>query len=315
MKKRTVITFILVMLLFTSGCAITKSIFGKKATAEQKQATKIEQAETALVKNDKQKLTEISSFSYGVGYSLDQITNPPVQVSTAIDLNDRILTLSGYPSINEINKMKLMIDNLNSSLTNEVAKGKKLMVDKDKEVSKIQSDYLTLLDNKEKELDKYKKLAKDTAITADTTANELSTWTSWWGLGGIVKGTKMFIGRSLLVLGILIVIFIVLRFASLSNPIAASIFSIFERIASWGINIITTLAPKALDKAGAISKVAFNDMSLVLKKIVDNIQNIKQIETRTGQPITLKELLTELDKSMDKTEKDIVDKIKKDLGY
>jgi hypothetical protein len=309
MNKKMLIVFVLVMsIVMITGCSTFKGIFGKKATAEQKQATKIENVEDKINTNTANKLDKISEFSYGVGYSLDKITNASIEVISAKELNTRILTLSGVPNIESINQMKLLVDNM---FTNNY----KLLIKKDNEINLLQVENKKLVDQRETEIDKYKKLAKDTAITADTTANELSTWTSWWGLGGIVKGAKMFIGRIILVIIILAIIFIVLRFASLSNPIAASIFSVVERIASWGINIITTLAPKALDKAGAISKMAYNNMSMVLKKIVDNIQNIKQIETRTGQPITLKELLVELDKSMDKAEKDVIDKIKKDLGY
>ena len=300
---------VLVMsIIMITGCSTFKGIFGKKATAEQKQATKIENVENKINTNTADKLYKISEFSYGVSYSLNKVTNAPTEVVSAKELNDRILTLSGVPNISSINEMKLLVDNM---FTNNY----KLLIKKDNEIDLLQVENKKLIDQREAEIDKYKKLAKETAITADTTANELSTWTSWWGLGGIVKGAKMFASRIVLVIIILVVIFIVLRFASLSNPFAASIFTIFERIGSWFINAITLLVPKALDKAGAISKIAYNDMSLVLRKIVDNIQNIKQLEAKTGQPITLKELLAELDKSMDKAEKDIIDKIKKDLGY
>ena len=309
MNKKLLTTFVLVMsIVMITGCSTVRGIFGKNASTEQKQAAKIGQVEDKININTTDKLYKISEFSYGVSYSLNKITNAPVEVISAKELNDRILTLSGIPNISSINEMKILVDNM---FTNNY----KLLIKKDSEINLLQAENKKLTDQREIELSKYQLLAKNTALKADTTQAELDKWTSWWGLGGIFNGIKMFSSRILLVVVILAVIFIILRFASLSSPFAASIFSIFERIGSWFINIITMLAPKALAKAGAISQIAYDKMALVLRKIVDNVQAIKEIEKKTGKDITFKELLDELSKSMDVEEKQVVNDIKKDLGY
>jgi hypothetical protein len=53
----------------------------------------------------------------------------------------------------------------------------------------------------------------------------------------------------------------------------------------------------------------------LLTKIIDNIQSIKDLQTKLGRDITVKELLVELDKSLDTNEKAMIDKIKITLGY
>ena len=111
------------------------------------------------------------------------------------------------------------------------------------------------------------------------------------------------------------VIFIILRFASMANPVAASIFGVLENIASWGIHVISTLFPKALSLAGTVSKNVYNDSQVLLKKIVDNIQNLKQLQTKLGHNLTLEELFTELSASLSPSEKTVVDNLKKELGY
>ena len=101
----------------------------------------------------------------------------------------------------------------------------------------------------------------------------------------------------------------------MSNPICGAIFSIFEQIAAWCINVVKIIFPKALHFAGTVSTEAYNVSHNLLEKIVDNLQNLKQIEKSTGKPITLRELLDELDKTMDTSDKELISKIKTDFGY
>ena len=135
------------------------------------------------------------------------------------------------------------------------------------------------------------------------------------GLKAVAKGLFQFIKTSAWFLVGGSVIFIILRFASMANPVAASIFGVLENIASWGIHVISTLFPKALSLAGTVSKNVYNDSQVLLKKIVDNIQNLKQLQTKLGHNLTLEELFTELSASLSPSEKTVVDNLKKELGY
>jgi adenine-specific DNA methylase len=100
-----------------------------------------------------------------------------------------------------------------------------------------------------------------------------------------------------------------------SNPIAAAIFSIFGVIGGYFVKFVKLLIPRAIEYSGNIATSAYTTTKTLLTKIIDNIQSIKDLQTKLGRDITVKELLVELDKSLDTNEKAIIDKIKKDLGY
>lgn len=299
----------------TTSCSSVKGIFGKSSSEETKQSDKIDNVQKAQKRNADAKMDNVAVLASGTGYALDKVENGELAVDIAKDINKRVESLAGKPDLDAEKEMWKLIDNLTSSNATLRAQGVKGLEKKDKEIKLVQEETRALLSAKDLEINKYMKLSKDNALLADTRKAELSEYQGFWGLSAVGKGLWQFISTVTWWLIGGSILFIILRFASMSSPIAASIFSIVERIASWGINLITTLAPKALEKAGAISKTAYDNMSLVLRKIVDNIQNIKQLEAKTGQPITLKELLNELDKSMDMKDKEIVTKIKKDLGY
>lgn len=301
--------------MMTTSCSSVKGIFGKSSSEETKQSDKIDNVQKAQKRNADAKMDNVAVLASGTGYALDKVENGELAVDIAKDINKRVESLAGKPDLDAEKEMWKLIDNLTSSNATLRAQGIKGLEKKDKEIKLVQEETRALLSAKDLEINKYMKLSKDNALLADTRKAELSEYQGFWGLSAVGKGLWQFISTITWWLIGGSILFIILRFASMSSPIAASIFSIVERIASWGINLITTLAPKALEKAGAISKTAYDNMSLVLRKIVDNIQNIKQLESKTGQPITLKELLNELDKSMDMKDKEIVTKIKKDLGY
>jgi hypothetical protein len=310
-----VLLILLVLLISTTSCENLKGVFGKNSAKENKQASKVEKIQNAQVKNDRDKMESVAILASGTDYALDKVINKEPPVVVAQDINNRVISLAGKPNLKAEKEMWEMIDNLTSQNAKLRLQGISALENKDKEIALLQAETKSLSEARDFEISKYMKLAEATARNADTTKAELDKMNSWFGLGAVFYGLKKFFLNSLYIIIGLIVVFTILRFASMSNPIAASIFGIIEHIGSWLINIISLLLPKSLDKAGQISKIAYNDLSNVLSKIVDNIQNIKQIEAKTGQPITLKELLVELDKSMDQSQKSIIDKIKKELGY
>lgn len=316
MKQKLLLVIVVIStLVTTTSCSSVKGIFGKSSSDEAKQSGKIEKVEKEQNRNLAGKMDQVAILASGTGYALQKVTNKEPAVTVAYDINTRVESLAGKPDLDAEKEMWKTVDQLMSQIKTEREKGEKALLKKDKEISELQDETKLLLASKDEAVSKYMKMSQDAAMLADTRKAELDDYKGWFGLKAVGKGLWQFVRTVTWWLIGGSVLFIILRFASMINPIAASVFSIVERIASWGINIITTLAPKALEKAGAISKIAYDNMSLVLRKIVDNIQNIKQLEAKTGQPITLKELLNELDKSMDVKDKEIVTKIKKDLGY
>ena len=303
---------ILSITLILSGCGTVKSIFGKNVKSEQKQAIKIEQVENAIANNSTSKLKEIGKLSWGIQYDLQNIsTNSEPYIFTARDLNMRILSLSPTPLIEDINAMRALVDEMNKQ--SELAT--KLLREKDNVITAIQIDATNLEQQKDKEIAKYMSIAQATALKADTVKAELDKMNSWFGLGAIWYGVKRLIISSMWVLGIGGILFLVLRIASTSNPVCSAIFGIFEQVVAWFINAIKFIFPKALQFAGQVSKEAYAATQSLLTKIIDNVQNLKQLQEKSGHDITLKELFIELDKSMDSKEKDMISAIKKQLGY
>jgi len=310
--KKILLPIILSAVLILSGCSTVKGIFGKNAAKEQKQATKIEQVDAAIAANSTSKLKEIGKLSWGVGYALSDVpADAAPYVFTTRDLNTRILSLSPTPMVDEINAMRTLVDEMNkqSKLATQ------LLQEKDDVITAIQTDTIYLEQQKNKEIAKYISIAQAAALKADSIKAELDKMDSWLGLGAIWYGIKKLVISSMWILGSIGVIFIILRIFAASNPIAGAIFSVFNIIGGYFIKGLKILLPKAIEFSGNIATSVYNESKVLLTKIVDSIEWIKQLEKSTGKNVTLKELFVELEKKMDKSEKDIIDKIKKDLGY
>jgi len=158
-------------------------------------------------------------------------------------------------------------------------------------------------------------VAQEAAAAADAYKVELDKMNKWFGLGAIWYGLKRLIISSMWILGIGGVLFIILRLVSYSNPVAASIFSIFSTIGSWFVRGIEFLLPKAVALAGNTANKVFNVYKSTLWKIVDGIQTIKDRANASGKEPSINEMLDEVAKSMNSDEKAIVDEIKKALNW
>jgi len=313
--KQAITGILLVGVLFLAGCE-TPRIFGKKSQAESNAKAKVQNVEAQIEANLKDKLDQVANITYGVGYALGKEENPSKAVEIAKDLNNRAASLTGAPTVEEMKKMKQMIDDLTSQLATEVARGQKALEAKDNELYAIQLRSKLLVEAKDKEIQKYMKLAQDTAMKADAIQAKLDDMNSFMGLGAIWYGVKRLVTSLSWILIIGSILFLVLRFASMSSPVAASIFSIFETIASWVINLIKLIVPKAVEVAGHTATAVANKYRDIMTKMIDNIENLKQIQKRDPtRKFTIDELLNELSKSMNTDEKEMVEKIKHDIGY
>jgi hypothetical protein len=260
-------------------------------------------------------LENIAGLAYGTGYALSKVSDPPKEVGVAIDLNQRIVSLAGSPTVEKMKEMQAMIDKLTSQLASERKEGRELLQTKDLIITALQDETKALAVERELEISKYIATAQQLAATADGYKQELQEYQGWFGLRAVGKGLWQFVKSSAWFLGIGGFLFILLRLLSTASPVASAIFGIFENIVSWGINTIKIVFPKALTMAGQISKEVYDKSTGLLYKIVDNIQVIKDVEKRSGKDITLKELLIELDKSLDTDQKETILQIKKNLGY
>lgn len=316
MKQNVLLTLIVICgLVVTTSCSSVKGIFGKSSSQETKQAGKIDNVQKAQKRNADAKMDNVAVLASGTGYALDKVENGELAVDIAKDLNKRVESLAGKPDLDAEKEMWKLIDNLTSSNATLRAQGIKGLEKKDLEIKLVQEETRTLLTAKDLEIDKYMRLSKDNALLADTRKAELSEYQGFWGLSAVGKGLWQFVSTLAWWLLGGSVVFFILRFASMSNPIAASIFGVLEHMVSWVINTIAVIFPKALNMAGTVSKDLYNSSQALLKKIIDSLQNLKDLQTKLGHDITLKELFVELDKSMDANEKEVISKIKKELGY
>lgn len=312
--KQLILSFVLGMSLLMTGCSIFTHK-GESSKLEEKSRSKIVNVDGQIKANTSQKLDYIAELAYGTDYALSKVNEPPREVAVARDMNQRIVSLTGSPTIEKMKEMQAMIDKLTAQLAIERDRGAKALNAKDEQIALLQSQAKNLDSVKENEIKKYMQIAQEMAANADAYKAELNKMDQFMGLGAVWYGLKKFVVNSMWVLGIGSILFIILRIASFSNPLAASIFSIFSTIGSWFIKAIEFVIPKAVQVAGHVAEDVFNVYKSTLSKIVDGIQLVKDRSAVSGSPPNLEDVFNEVAKSMNTEEKEIVDEIKKALHW
>ncbi len=300
-------------LILLNGCALFGG--GSAIKKEEVNRAKIVTVENKIADNATAKVDNIASLAFGTDYALSKVTNPPIAVSVARDMNQRVVSIAGSPTIDKMKEMQEVIDKLTSTLATEREKGKLLITVKDANIAALQHEARLLSDARDDEIRQYMAEAKQAAAVSDGYKKTVDQMDNWGGIGAIWYGIKKLVIKMAWFLGIGSILFLILRIASISNPIAGAVFGIFEQVVAWGINAIKVVFPKALSFAGHVSADVYDAGQSILKKIVDNIQNLKAMEEKLGHDLTLKELLVELNNSMNPVEKEEIAKIKKELGY
>jgi bacterioferritin (cytochrome b1) len=317
MKKYILPIVIAIGLLSLTSCAVFTNK-GKAAKAEEESRTNIDNVENKISSNISDKLDEVGVLAYGTDIALSKVDEPTVEVEVAKDMNKRVMSLSGSPSLEKMKEMQDTIDKLTSDLDIERDAGKTKLNIKDAEITKLQTETKFLTQARDAEIRKYMGIAQQAAANADAYKSELDKLDSFMGLGAIWYGLKKFVVRSMWILGIGSILFMVLRLASMSNPIAASIFSIFNVIGSWVVNGIKLLVPKALEFAGNTATSVFNAYRGTMYKLIDSIQTLKEQQRKNGdsnKKFTLDELMDELTKTMSDDDKSRIVEIKREIGY
>jgi hypothetical protein len=312
--------FVIAMtLIAVVGCAglIGKNtgVVGKSTQKQLTQNEKVIVIEQKEAKNSESRLTHIGAWSDGTKYALDKVPEPSKEVVIAKDINERVQALANKPNFDEVKEVHVIIDGLLSEMNAQQAAANISLDKKDNEISDLNSQIEELDIVKQTEIRKALKMATDSAAKADQYKQTLNDMDSFFGFGAIWYGLTKFVSRMAWVIGTGVLLFIILRLFSTTNPIVGSVFSIFNVIGGYIIRIINVFVPKAIEFSGHIATSAYSNVKDLLTKIVDSVQLIKQIEKATGKDATIKELFVELDKTMDVKEKDVILKIKKDLGY
>ncbi len=297
-------------------------VFTSCVTTPNENANKVNDAKAgvqsvkdALNDNGKDKMKQIQTTASGVDYALSKVTNAQPAVTVAKELNDRTVSIAGVPPVDELNKMKKMVDDLTSQVVEEQKRGKKSLEEKDKEIMSIQQEREQLkLELKEKE-EKLQKTANEVAKKADEYKVTVDEVNSWFGLGGIIFGAKKFIKSCIIFILVFGIIFLALRIFAAVNPIAGAAFSIFDMIGGVILQGVKALMPNSFNVAHFVEGTKFNEYKSTLSKIVDTIQECQSAKDKGGPSCTVDDLLQEFSKSMSDHEKELVRGIKKELRW
>ena len=310
---------LIVFSLFLIGCTTTIKPGQQVSTAQDavaKQEKKIDQTYDDLVKNDKSKRVQTSVLAQGIQYSLQQVTNAPIQVETAKNLNERVISIVGSPHLDEIKRIKATIDLLNSSLAEERKKGEELLGQRDTIIDKLQKEKSELKDKYDDQLWQMTDKAKEVAKESDAKQATIDSMSGMFGLNAVFWGLKKFFFSCLTAIIIFVVVFALLRILASVHPAAGAAFSIFNMIGSGILSLVKGLTPKAFELANFASKDKVDEYKSPLTKIVDVIQELKEKQKESPDRVyPLTEVLKRFDKEMDSTEKDLIDDILKEQKW
>jgi septal ring factor EnvC (AmiA/AmiB activator) len=310
---------LIVFSLFLIGCTTTIKPGQQVSTAQDavaKQEKKIDQTYDDLVKNDKSKRVQTSVLAQGIQYSLQQVTNAPIQVETAKNLNERVISIVGSPHLDEIKRIKATIDLLNSSLAEERKKGEELLGQRDTVIDKLQKEKSELKDKYDDQLWQMTDKAKEVAKESDAKQATIDSMSGMFGLNAVFWGLKKFFFSCLTAIIIFVVVFALLRILASVHPAAGAAFSIFNMIGSGLLSLVKALTPKAFELANFASKDKVDEYKSPLTKIVDVIQELKEKQKESPDRVyPLTEVLKRFDKEMDSTEKDLIDDILKEQKW
>jgi septal ring factor EnvC (AmiA/AmiB activator) len=310
---------LIVFSLFLIGCTTTIKPGQQVSTAQDavaKQEKKIDQTYDDLVKNDKHKRVQTSVLAQGIQYSLQQVTNAPIQVETAKNLNERVISIVGSPHLDEIKRIKATIDLLNSSLAEERKKGEELLGQRDTVIDKLQKEKSELKDKYDDQLWQMTDKAKEVAKESDAKQATIDSMSGMFGLNAVFWGLKKFFFSCLTAIIIFVVVFALLRILASVHPAAGAAFSIFNMIGSGLLSLVKALTPKAFELANFASKDKVDEYKSPLTKIVDVIQELKEKQKESPDRVyPLTEVLKRFDKEMDSTEKDLIDDILKEQKW
>jgi hypothetical protein len=277
---------------------------------------KVDKTLDQLEKNEKGKKIQTSTLAQGIQHSLNQVSNPPVQVTTAKTLNERVVSIVGSPHIDEIKRIKATVDLLNSSLEEERKKGQDLLSQRDEIINKLQKEKSELNQKYDDQLWQLTDKAKEVAKEADAAKATLDSMSGMFGLNAVLWGLKKFFISALTAIVIFVVVFVILRLLATVHPAAAAAFSIFNMLGSAVISILKALTPKAFEMSNFATKDKVDEYKSPLVKIVDVIQELKEKQKESPDRVyPLTELLKRFDKEMDSDEKDLIETILKEQKW
>lgn len=301
-----------IAIFLLTGCSTVRP--SKQVTTNQnaieKEDKKVAKIFSELIENTNNQKTQTAILAAGTQRSLNQLTNPPVEVTTAQELNERIINVVGSPNLDDLQKINKIVDLLNSKIADERKRGEKLLGQRDNQIVDLQKEKDDIQKRHAEQIKTLTDVAKQSAKTADQNQAAFDSMSGFFGLNAVFWGLKRFFVSTFTFLIIFGILFIILRILSTVNPIAATIFSIFDLIGSVVLGIIKGLTPKAFEMAKYTSSAITENYKQTLVKIVDTIETLKQ-KQKDNPTVTypLTEVLNKLSQNMNDEHKNTVDDI------
>lgn len=301
------------VILILSGCSTilgTRKIATPAQNTVAKQEKKVEVVLEKIAENEKGKKIQTAALSAGIQHSLNQVTNPPVQVGTARTLNERIVSIVGSPHIDEIKRIKATVDLLNSEVAEERKKGESLLTLRDSQIAKLQKEKYELKEKYDDEVENMAETAQKIATSSDEKQMIIKEMSGMFGLNAVFWGIKKFFFSTLTFVIVGFVVFIILRLLSTMNPIAGAVFSIFNMLGSVIISLLKALVPKAFEMCSFVSSASRDKYKGALVKTVDAIQTLREKKKQGSEKsYTLEDVLSCLDKEMNDADKALINEI------
>ena len=309
LKRSFVVIFLAAVTFY--GCSLFpggKSV-DKNAKEAAKQEKKLETVNKGLISNSEVATKQASALVTGIEISLNQVTNKTLEIETAQNLAQRVITIVGSPTLAEHEKIKSTVLLLNSSVQLERERGAKLLAERDSVIIALQKQREELEKKYDAQVEKISENARNTAKNADQNQSKIDQIDGFWGLSAVWYGTKRFVITSLWVIIGGLVIFIVLRLLAASHPAISALFGIFEFIGSLVINAVKVLAPKAAQLASLMPKSDYAKYKNLCLKIVDNIAELKYNTKVADKTYSLQEVLSKFSEDFDQSDKDLVEEL------
>ena len=255
-KINPILVFSLLIILL-QGCASTNP---NKFLDEQQQdsttvltdKTNIQSKQLTIIKN------YTADFAFASQHALESSADSTSKLKVIAQFNGRIQSLVGAPSIQDETLISNIVDGMLSTDLGIQKESTEKLAGIDEAVE-VQQQQLGKLDSTyTHDVAKYNKDSSAIAVTADKDAKVVNQVNSWFGLGAISYGVHRFLSFAVWIFIGLLVLFVVLKFSSTLNPIAAVVFKGVESFAGLFLKTIVSvfkfIIPGALDVAGVVGK-------------------------------------------------------------
>jgi len=316
--KKEIIALVFLTAVLIGGCS-TWHPFTKQTSVDKlaEQSKKIDAVKSQLSMNSAEKAYAASTFAAGTDRALSKVTNAPVEVRVAQEMNDRVLSILGNPYIDDQNKIKKIVDALTSQIEQVKMQGEKELAQRDIEVADLQVQRDKLKDNIKTKVDEYNTLAEQVAHDNDKNKAVVDQCNSWFGLGAVFYGLKRFVSSCLIFLLIGAIVFLAIKILANSFPPLAAAMGIFNMVGSLALHTIKSITPGAFKAANFIPTDTSNKYKEVLIKMIDVTEEMKSHDDvmPDDKDYMFKDYIQKINIELGDNDKDIYNEIKKILRW